>query len=445
MTHQENLLHCALAYAAKGWPVFPLHTIRNGKCSCGNHKCKSPGKHPRVKEGFKNATTDETQIKQWWSKWPDANIGIRTGKESGLFVLDIDNKDDPDKNGIKSMAKLSEMSGNLPQTPKVRTGSGGEHHFFKMPDSDLRNTSGELAAGIDTRANGGYVVAPPSLHMSGSEYRWLIDPRAPLADVPKWILAALNKKGNRKSAKAKKSTGDIKEGERNATLISIGGGLRRQGLELEDIEAELLKANADKCDPPLDKDEVLGIAASAMRYEPKSTNMPYRATKKGLFWRKKNGDEVLWIPLTNFTAKIKSNVVQDDGVEKRQNFEIEAKRNGKTKTISVPASNFASLNWIIDGMGPLAVVYAGYGAKDHTRVAIQMLSSNYVSRTIFAHTGWRKMNNKWFYLTGNGAIGPDGFIDSVEIGLPDGLDKYTLSKPKEELNNVLLLFVLVIF
>ncbi len=97
--------------------------------------------------------------------------------------------------------------------------------------------------------------------------------------------------------------------------------------------------------------------------------------------------------------------------------------------ISVPAIKFASLNWVIEGIGPLAVIYAGYGAKDHARAAIQMLSSNVVSRTIFGHTGWRKINNKWFYLVGNGAIGSDGFVNSIETTLPDGLEKYRLRGP----------------
>ena len=413
MTHNENLLECALTYAGKGWAVFPLHSIRNGKCSCGKSKCDSPGKHPKIKGGFQNATTDAGQIRRWWAKWPDANIGIRTGKESGLFVLDLDHKEDPEKDGIRSMARLSEKSGDLPMTPKIRTGSGGEHHYFKMPKLEIGNSEGKLAAGIDTRATGGYAVAPPSSHISGNDYKWLIDPGAPLADVPKWILTALNKKVRRKGSKAKKTNGDIEEGKRNSTLISSAGSLRQQGLEFEDIETELQQINTARCKPPLDEDEVVGIAESVMRYDPEPTPIPYRATRNGLIWLKPTKDGVSFVPLTNFTATIKSSVVQDDGVERSQNFEIEAKLNGKTKTISVSASNYASLNWIIDGIGPLAVVYAGYGAKDHARAAIQMLSNNVVSRTIFAHTGWRRIDNQFYYLTGNGAIGSEKVYEKL--------------------------------
>ena len=432
MTHQENLMKCALAYAAKGWQVFPLHTIRDGECSCGNTNCDSPGKHPMTKKGLKNATADETQINEWWSKWPEANIGIRTGKESGLFVLDLDYKDDPEKDGIRSMAKLSGMSDHaIPQTPKVQTGSGGEHHYFKMPGSDLRNTAGKIAAGIDTRANGGYVVAPPSLHVSGMEYKWLIDPKASLVDLPKWMLAALDKKAGRKVKKGKKVPGEIKDGQRNSRLMSIAGSLRKQGLEIEDIEPALQRINTKKCNPPLYKDEVSKIAESAANYDPGTPHMPYRTTKNGLILLKSTQEGISPVPLTNFTAVIKSDVVHDDGVEKTQNFEIEVNLNGVTKTISVPASKFATLNWIIECMGSSAIVYAGYTSKDHTRVAIQMLSGKTVLRTVFKHTGWRKIDKKWFYFAGNGAIGTDGIIDSIEIGLPDGLEKYTLSKPKD--------------
>src|SRR5258708_4797649 len=80
----------SLWYAANGFPVFLVHSAPNGRCSCGKSDCEHPGKHPRTKHGFKDATTDPEKIKKWWGKWPDANIGIPTGAPSRLLILDID-------------------------------------------------------------------------------------------------------------------------------------------------------------------------------------------------------------------------------------------------------------------------------------------------------------------------------------------------------------------
>ena len=82
----------ALEYAQRGWHVLPLHSIRNGRCSCGKAECESPGKHPRTTSGLKDATTDPEQIRAWWETWPAANVGTRTGAEAGIFALDLDSR-----------------------------------------------------------------------------------------------------------------------------------------------------------------------------------------------------------------------------------------------------------------------------------------------------------------------------------------------------------------
>jgi len=90
MTDTTGMMEHALNYARKGVPVFPLHTPGKNGCSCGKRDCDSMGKHPRTARGLKDATTDEQQIKEWWAKWPNANIGMLTGKESRILVLDVD-------------------------------------------------------------------------------------------------------------------------------------------------------------------------------------------------------------------------------------------------------------------------------------------------------------------------------------------------------------------
>lgn len=183
-------------YLRHGWRVFPVWPIRGGRCTCGNPSCSSPGKHPigpLAPRGFRDATTDPARVAAWWDRVPDANIGIATGRESGLVVLDVD----PRHGGDDTLEALQATHGKLPETLEVITGSKGRHLYFKYPAgvSHMKNTAGALGAGLDTRADGGYVVAPPSSHTSGCDYWWEVsgDPEdsAP-AELPGWLLALLN-------------------------------------------------------------------------------------------------------------------------------------------------------------------------------------------------------------------------------------------------------------
>src|SRR5262245_4694871 len=135
-----TLLDHALAYAAKGWMVFPLHTPDNtpSGCSCYTQhlpKCGRGqiGKHPRyvkrfMEHGNKEATTDPERIRLWWHFWPDANIGIRTGQDSGFFMLGPDGPQ-----GIQDLAALEAKHAALPPTAVARSGGGGQHYLFRHP------------------------------------------------------------------------------------------------------------------------------------------------------------------------------------------------------------------------------------------------------------------------------------------------------------------------
>lgn len=183
----SELLSAALAYAHRGWRVFPLQGIVNQACTCGQAECSSPGKHPLVRHGLYEGTIDAKRIESWWRHWPAANIGITTGPDSGLLVIDIDlPKAEP------SLQRLEQFGRALPQTLTARTGGGGLHLYFVHPEQSLPNTTGRLPGldeslfGIDVRARGGYVVAPPSLHISSGKYLWM-DANRPLAELPHWI------------------------------------------------------------------------------------------------------------------------------------------------------------------------------------------------------------------------------------------------------------------
>src|SRR5215813_4937010 len=162
----EEAAEAALAVVrALGVRVFPCAPRR-----LGNAKAKTP----LVKNWSHVATSDAAQIRAWWSKWPDALIGVPTGSASGFFVADKDVKDG--KNGIHDMHRLEEANGRLPQTPQAQTPTGGEHDYYRMPDEEIRNSVGVIAPGIDIRGDGGYVIVPPSALPDGSLYRWLREP-----------------------------------------------------------------------------------------------------------------------------------------------------------------------------------------------------------------------------------------------------------------------------
>ncbi len=256
------MLEAALWYAARGFPVFPLHTVLNGHCSCSKPNCKAAGKHPRTSRGFKDATIDSEIIQAWWQQQPDSNIGLCTG--NGLAVLDID----PRHQGDATLAALIEEFGQLPTTPQAQTGGNGSHYFFRVP-MGLQGGNG-LLEGIDLKAEGGYVVAAPSVHISGGVYTWLeglnLEQQA-LADVPNWLLEALKTKQSSKP-KTPQTEERIIEGSRNASLTSIAGTLWRRDLNCTTLENALLVINRNQCVPPLEDAEVRRIAQSVSSYTP---------------------------------------------------------------------------------------------------------------------------------------------------------------------------------
>ena len=164
----------ALKCAWVGWRVLPVN-----------------GKVPLVKNWPILATTEEDIIRQWWTQFSTANIGLATGEESNLFVLDVD----PAKGGDESLRSLEEKFGTLPHTIEVLTGGGGRHYYFTHPGLPIGNSASALGPGLDVRTDGGQVVAPPSVHpTTGRTYEWEAAHHpadVPLADVPPWLLQHL--------------------------------------------------------------------------------------------------------------------------------------------------------------------------------------------------------------------------------------------------------------
>lgn len=182
MAEMDNkLLQAAKDYVNKGWYVFPLHTVDDeGFCSCGNKTCSDAGKHPRVERGLKAASRDLAKIEEWFgTEAPPSNIAVVTGEISGITVLDIDIGEG--KFGAESWAEAIKDKGE-PQTLTAQTGSGGMHVVFQY-NSALKTASNVLGKGVDCRNDGGYIVAPPSRHRSGGQYKWIDEAQA-LAVLP---------------------------------------------------------------------------------------------------------------------------------------------------------------------------------------------------------------------------------------------------------------------
>jgi putative DNA primase/helicase len=181
-----HVLDCA----AQDWAIILLYGTKDGICACAcRESCQHPGKHPRTPNGVHDATTDPKRIKAWLEKWPGANFGIATGRPSGIFVLDIDGKV-----GKASLEALQEKHGRLPKTITVKTGKG-RHLYFRCDGARVGNSAGRLGKGIDVRGDGGYVVAPGSVHVSGAIYRY-VEGRGledvEVASAPQWLIERIS-------------------------------------------------------------------------------------------------------------------------------------------------------------------------------------------------------------------------------------------------------------
>ena len=170
----------AIKYVELGWPVFPCHYIDHGGCTCGR-VCSSPGKHPATQHGCKDATNDVAEVQAIWGDNPSWNIGITTG--AGMFVVDCDGPE-----GITAFQELEREHGPLPTTPIAETGGGGHHYYFQC-SAPIGNRTKVNGLSIDIRGDGGYVLGPPSNHLSENNYRWKVSPLdALVAEAPEWLL-----------------------------------------------------------------------------------------------------------------------------------------------------------------------------------------------------------------------------------------------------------------
>lgn len=251
------MLRWALAYVNHGFAVFPL---------------KPNDKTPLTAHGLKDATTDPSQVQWFWSRHPNANIGIATGSASGgLLVIDEDVDETKGIDGKQTLQDwLSDRGEELPETWNVITGRGGEHLYYRYDPTryHFKNRAG-IIDGVDIRAEGGYVVAPPSVHRNGNLYQFDLSPEYgdEIADINETILDFLSIGTVKESIKDFNIPSEIESGTRNDVLYRTACSLQAKGLSDNAIWQALVAENDEKCNPPLDQQELLLLCKSALTHE----------------------------------------------------------------------------------------------------------------------------------------------------------------------------------
>ena len=249
-----SMLEAALTYARKGAPVFPCN----------------PDKSPLTSRGFKDATTDEKQIKEWWEKNPDALIGIPTGEVSGIDTLDFDTYKEGGQEAYDKFIADHNVDGHI----VVRTGRGGLQYWFRS-SGNFPSSAGRLAKNIDTRGEGGYTIVPPSVSQFGP-YEFI--KHGKLLDKPESVEALAISLASKKE-RGKKAVDLINEGARNSDATRIAGSLRSFGLSTDHIERALAPITT------LDSDEVRTIAESVGKYTPEILEEKTEAGQASYFAR----------------------------------------------------------------------------------------------------------------------------------------------------------------
>jgi len=268
----------ALRYAGLGLHVFPLHTPVGAGCSCRKADCTSKtsaGKHPRTKNGLLDATLDEEQIRKWWGMWPEANIAIATG-QSGLVVVDIDPRHGGDPDDLATT-----FGRDIFSTVTAATGGGGWHLVYRCPPgvpvANVNNSprfTGPLGPGVDIRASGGYIVAPPSLHASGASYEWDVD-MSPFdlvpARLPDKLLDVLvgprTKQEQHEPVDVAAIMEGVPQGERDWQLFRLAAKLRGADVPIE-WAYKLVGEAAAACTPPLTQADARAKVDSAYNRYP---------------------------------------------------------------------------------------------------------------------------------------------------------------------------------
>ena len=276
----NKYLNAALHYAeALGWAVFPVS--ESTKKPYTPHGCKDAKKDPRV-------------IRAWWDRHPNASIGVATGSASGILVIDLDLDENKGLDGMRELRVWEKENGELPETVSAITGRGGSHMYFKYDGSEKYGNRAGILDGIDVRGEGGYVIAPPSLHPNGTEYQWENDPdEVPLSEITETVEKFLSI-GHTGQAETFALPDKIGAGKRNDTIYRFACSLQAKGVSDEAIYAACRAENASRCTPPLKDIEVDKLVGSALKFQKGITDTIAKSREDGhpniKYMTDKNGD-----------------------------------------------------------------------------------------------------------------------------------------------------------
>ncbi len=430
----------ARAYIKRGWSPVPLQ-----------EGTKRPGLERWTELRVKLDEVDE------YFDGGD-NIGILTGEPSGgLTDIDLD--------AAEARVLADEW---LPDTELIHgRPSNPRSHYLYLVDEHVKtkkycDIDGRTSL-VEIRSSRQQTMAPPSLHPDGERVAW-----AKFGEPARVDATVLQESVRGLAAATLLATHWPKEpGCRNELAMALSGYLLRGGLD-EDTTKRLLGSAARVADDRewRDRGETVTSTAEKLRSRERVTGgprviellqdgeavvrklsdwlalnaatpvgsqaSPYEATSSGLVWHKptREGKKTA-LPLTNFTATITKEIVQDDGIEERRLLQIEAVCRDRRHAFSIPAELFPPMSWVGKHLGASAILYAGYSARDHTRVAIQMLSGEVPVETHYAHTGWREIDDEWVFLHAGGALGAVGARENnnSQVTLTGTLARFELLPP----------------
>lgn len=276
MSEYPSMYDAAIEYAKKGFAVFPL---------------KYRDKVPLTRNGCKDATTDAAQIKAWWQKYPNANIGLATGSVSqNVFVIDLDIDEDRGIDGYHSLEDWQREHGDFPETWTAITGRGGYHLYYRG-NGKIKNRAG-IIDGVDIRGNGGYVVAPPSIHKNGNRYEWEYSPdEFEIAKADNNVEYFLSH-DDQKHGTAFTMPNIVAAGQRNQMLFRFACMMQAKGASDQSVFAATMAENESSCSPPLTEQEVRIIVSSATKYD---KGKPIHIDSEGVATRE-NKDDVIGNP-----------------------------------------------------------------------------------------------------------------------------------------------------
>jgi len=307
----NKTLECALKYHNMGWNVVPVRS----------------DKKPLIKwKDFQQRQSTAEEINEWFSLWRNANIAIITGSISGIVVVDVDSPEGLD--GLS--AKIDKKNLN---TLRSRTGRGGTHLFYKTSEL-LPNAVGVLPS-VDFRAEGGYVVVPPSVHANGKGYKWANETK--ILDLPKEVSQLLNSK-NKPGITEDSWKENIKKGERNNELARRAGKLIRSRLPKSEVLKFLIVWNSEHCNLPLPEKDVVTIVNSIFNRS-EETQAVQEVPKEAREVPKKSPKNLLgYFKVSTFSE-------MQEKYSSGENFEIIVVNNDQKEKIDVLADNFPKIKW----------------------------------------------------------------------------------------------------